>query len=177
MPARFPSGREGSVINSDLGTEVCVRKSHRQPGGLSLSDCRQGHSLAPGQDEHVISSQCFPELEGGAHLLLLHPLPHSPTGAVGRGWSYCVPSLGGGCGLWDPRQCLFWQPGGSPPLPLAVSSTDTTSSLGHPAGWSPLLHWASPGAEGELLPPRQRGLLGWRDLGQRGGKVTSEDHL
>lgn len=92
-----------------------------------------------------------------------------------------VPSFGGGCGLWDPQQalrCLVWQPGGSPPLPLAVSSTDTTGSLGHPAGWSPLLHWASPGAEGELLPPRQRGLLGGETWDKGGGrshqKITSE---
>lgn len=58
-----------------LGRRSVFQKLCRQLGGLSLPDCRQGHSLAPGQDKHVISSRCFPELEGGAHLLS-DPLPH-----------------------------------------------------------------------------------------------------
>lgn len=176
---RSPSGREGSVINSDLGTEVCVRKSRRQPGGLSLSDCRQGHSLAPGQDEYVISSRCFPELEGGAHLLLLHPLPHSPTSAVGRGWSSCaqlrgwVRTVGSPAGAEVPRLAAWGLPSPSSGCELhrhhrqfrTSCRMEPPSPLGFP--------WGRRGT----APTKAEGSPGWRDLGQRWGKVTSEDHL
>lgn len=73
---RFPKGPDGSncdlsgIIKAHLGTEVSFLAAMSATGGLSLPDGGQGHSLAPGQDEHVISSWCFPEQEGGVHLLL-----------------------------------------------------------------------------------------------------------
>lgn len=56
MPAGFPSGPEDSGYHQySLGPRL-FRKPCRQPGDLSLPDCRRGSSLAPGQDEHVIFS-------------------------------------------------------------------------------------------------------------------------
>lgn len=125
------------------------RKPCRQTGDLSLPDRRQGHSLAPGQDEHVISPRCFPEPEGGAHLPLSNLLPHYHLCC----WPWLVlmsaQLWGPGAGQGEEMPCRLYfslrKDNGMPQqrlrdsllvsgnsLPFVPSAPDTASSIGHP---------------------------------------------